>query len=164
MSTTIFILGLIFSGSILYLYLSKQWQKREQEFDKFAYKMQKDFLDSSIPMHTGIDYYKQVESFFKDKGYDLCKHTSFPTDYIAKKDKEVMFIRIQAPQDKQSITAQTLQSFIGQTVLETLDDKEHTIRWTYVCSKMMCDKSAKILLRAYETKVKFERIETTKPK
>jgi len=159
MSNTLFILGLIILGAVVYVYTNKKWKKREKEFDDYAFKMQKEFIENSPAVETGRDYYKTVQDFFTEKGYQLSKHSNYATDFIAKKDKELMFIRIQGPQDKKSITAQSLQNFIGQTVLQVLDDREHTISWTYVCSKMMCDRSAKILINNHESKLKFELIE-----
>lgn len=148
----------------LYYYTSKKINKRESEFNDFAYKMQKDFLENSPTINKGLDYYKIVQDFYTQKGYTLSKHTDYATDFIAKQANEILFIRIQGPEDKKSISAQVLQNFIGQTVLPVLDDKAHTISWAYVCSKMMCDRSAKILLNNYETKLKFELIEAVEPK
>ncbi len=159
MSNFIFILGLGILLFSAYIYTNKKWKKREKEFDDYAYKMQKDFLDNSPALDKGLDYYKLVQDFYTNKGYSLSKHPSFATDFIAKKDKDIMFIRVQGPQDKKDITAQVLQNFVGQTVLQVIDDKEHQVSWVYVCSKMMCDKSAKIYMKSYENKVNFELIE-----
>ena len=158
MSNTLFILGLIFLGVFVYIYTNKKWKQREKAFDAYAYKLQKEFVQSSPAVETGRDYYKTVEDFFTEKGYTLSKQPNYATDLLAKKENEILFIRIQGPQDKKSITAQSLQNFIGQTVLQVLDDKEHSISWSYVCSKMMCDKSAKILINNHESKLKFELI------
>ena len=159
MSNILFILGLTLLAVTLYIYTNKKWKKREKEFNDYAYNLQKEFVNTSPAVQTGLDYYQKVQDYFMEKGYELKKHSSYTTDYIATKEQEILFIRIQGPQDKKSITAQTLQNFIGQTVLQVLDDKEHKISWSYVCSKMMCDKSAKIFLNNYESKVKFELIE-----
>ncbi|MDF1881435.1 hypothetical protein JHD50_09005 [Sulfurimonas sp. MAG313] len=78
---------------------------------------------------------------------------------FSKKSGETLFIRIQAPGIKHDITAQVIQNFVGQTVLPTLDDKSTRVSWHYVCSKMMCDRSAKILIAANETRLKFELVE-----
>jgi len=159
MSNLLFVFGLILLGVIVYVYTNKKWKKREKEFDEYAYKLQKEFVETSPAIETGRDYYKTVQDFFIQKGYELTKHANYVTDFIAKKDKEILFIRIQSPQDKKDITAQVFQHFIGQTVLQVLDDKEHDIKWTYVCSKMMCDKSARVFINSYENKLKFELIE-----
>jgi len=159
MSNFIFLLGFVILFIAVYIYTNKKWSKREKEFDDFAYKMQKDFLDNSPVLDQGLDYYKRVQEFYTDKGYSLSKHPSYPTDFIATKGKDILFIRIQGPQDKKNITAQVLQNFVGQTVLQIIDDKEHNASWVYVCSKMMCDKSAKIYMKSYENKVSFELIE-----
>lgn len=159
MSNFIFILGIVILFIVVYIYINKKWSKREKEFDDFAYKMQKEFLDNSPTLDKGLDYYKHVQDFFTNKGYSLSKHPSFVTDFIAKKGKQIVFIRIQGPQDKKDITAQTLQNFVGQTVFQVIDDKEHDASWIYVCSKMMCDKSAKLYMKSYESKVSFELIE-----
>ena len=145
-------------GGIVYWYVNRNFKKHESKFDEFAYNMQKDFLENSPTLAKGLDYYKLVQDFYTQKGYILSKHPDYPTDYIAKRANEILFVRIQAPADKSSITAQVLQSFIGQTVLQVIDDRSHDISWAYVCSKMMCDRSAKIMISSYETRLKFELI------
>jgi len=164
MSSFSFILVMGVVAYALYYYTRKKVTKREDEFNDFAYKMQKDFLENSPAINKGVDYYKVVQDFYTQKGYTLSKHTDYPTDFIGKQGDEILFIRIQGPENKSAISAQVLQNFIGQTVLPVLDDKAHTISWAYVCSKMMCERSAKILLNSYETRVKFELIEAVEPK
>lgn len=162
MSSFTFIFGLGFLAAFVYWYVNRNFKKHENKFDDFAYKMQKDFLDNSPTIAKGVDYYKIVQDFYTQKGYTLKKHPDYPTDFIAKQDNEILFIRIQAPGDKQAITAQVLQNFIGQTVLQIIDDKSHSVSWAYVCSKMMCERSAKIMISSYETKLKFELIKAQK--
>lgn len=164
MSSFSFILAIGILIFVVYYYTTKKVSKRENEFNDFAYKMQKDFLENSPTLNKGLDYYKIVQDFYTRKGYTLSKHTDYPSDFIAKQANEILFIRIQGPEDKKSVSAQVLQNFIGQTVLPVLDDKAHSITWAYVCSKMMCDRSAKILLNNYETKLKFELIEAVESK
>jgi len=162
MSNTIFILGFFLLGGGVYFYVSTKWKKREKEFNNFAYKMQRDFAESSQSLNTGIDFLTKVKIFYEDQGYTLSKHPDFTSDYIAKKDKEILFIRIQGPENKQSITAQLFQNFVGQTVMYALDNpiyEAYELRWSYVCSKMMCDQSARIYIKKYEDKLKFELIE-----
>jgi len=158
MSSFAFILSFGLLGAIVYWYVNNNYKKHETKFDDFALKMQKDFLENSPAIAQGLDYYKIVQDFYTHKGYTLTKHPDYATDFIAKQDDEILFIRIQSPQDKKAISAQVLQNFIGQTVLQVIDDKSHCVSWAYVCSKMMCERSAKILINSYETKVKFELI------
>ncbi|PHR54624.1 MAG: hypothetical protein COA44_12750 [Arcobacter sp.] len=158
MSSFIFILLFGFIVAAVYWYVNRNFKKHETKFDDFAYKMQKDFLDNSPTLVKGLDYYKIVQDFYTQKGYSLSKHPDYSTDFIAKKENELLFIRIQVPQDKQGLTAQVLQHFIGQTVLQVIDDKSHNVSWAYVASKMLCERSAKILINSYETKLKFELI------
>ena len=162
MSNFTFIFGIGLLGAFVYWYVNRNFKKHETKFDEFAYKMQKDFLESSPVVNEGLDYYKTVQDFYTQKGYTLSKHPDYVTDFVAKQGNEILFIRIQAPQDKKTISAQVLQNFIGQTVLQVIDDKSHSVSWAYVCSKMMCDRSAKILISSYETKLKFELLEGPK--
>jgi len=163
MSSFSFILIIGLMGLGIYYYAKRKVSTKEKEFNDFAMKMQKDFLENSPALHKGVDYQKIVHDFYTSKGYSLSKHSDFTSDLIAKRDNEIVFIRIQGPESKKDITAEVLQHFIGQTVLSILDDKSHTISWIYVCSKMMCDRSAKVLLKKYETKLQFELIEAVEP-
>jgi len=149
----------------MYFYISRKWKKREKEFDNFAYEMQRDFAENSPSLDQGVDFYTSVQSFYEGQGYTLSKHPDFVTDFIAKKEKEILFIRIQSPQNKQSITAQLFQVFVGQTALYTMDNPlydNYTLKWAYVCSKMMCDQSARIYIKKYGDRLKFELIEISK--
>ena len=162
MSNAIFIMLFMLLAAAVYVYTNKRWKKREKEFDDFAYEMQRDFSENTQSLSTGIDFYDRVKTFYEDQGYTLSKHPDFVTDYIGKRDKEILFIRVQGPQDKQSITAQLLQTFIGQTAMYALDNPlyaEYELRWVYVCSKMMCDQSARIYIKKYENRLKFELLE-----
>ncbi len=162
MSNSIFIIALLLLGGALYFYLNYKWKKREQKVNDFAYEMQRDFAASTQTLNKGVDYYKSVQDFYEDRGYTLSKHPDFTTDFIAKKEKSILFIRIQAPHDKQSITAKLFQVFVGQTVLYALDNPlyaAYDLSWTYVCSRMMCDRTARIYMKRYENRLKFELIE-----
>jgi len=158
MSNFLFIFTLLFLGTFVYWYSKRNMKKHENKFDDFAYKMQKDFLENSPSLAKGLNYYKIVQEFYEEKGYTLRKNTDYPTDFIATKTDEILLIRVQGPENKKAITAEVLQNFIGQTVLKVIDDKNHVISWAYVCSKMMCERSAKIMTNAYETRLKFELI------
>jgi hypothetical protein len=91
--------------------------------------------------------------------------TLFLLGVIAKKAQTILFIRVQGPQDKQTIDARSFQSFVGQTVLYSLENplyKAYDLKWVYVCSKMMCDKSAKIYINAHQESLAFEQIDIKK--
>jgi len=161
MSNTIFVLAFVMLSGGMYFYARTKWKKREKEFNDYAYKMQCDFADSTPTLNTEIDFYTTVKTFYEEQGYTLSKHPDFSTDYIAKKDKTILFIRVQGPQNKQSITAQLFQTFVGQTVLYALSNPLYAVyelRWAYVCSKMMCDQSARIYIKKYEERLRFELI------
>lgn len=161
MSNTIFFIVFILLCGGMYLYVSSKWKKREKEFDKFSNEMQREFIVNTPSLKTGIDFYVRVQRFYEAQGYSLNKHPDFPTDYIAKKGKEILFIRIQDPQNTQSITAQLFQTFVGQTVMYAFHNPlyaSYELKWAYVCSKMMCDRTAKIYINKYEDKLKFELI------
>ena len=162
MSNSIFIIALVLLGLGLYYSINRKWKKRENELNDFAFEMQREFAQKTHSLNKGVDFYKEVQNFYENKGYTLSKHPDFPTDFIAKKDKEIRFIRIQSPDNKQSITANLFQTFIGQTVLYAMDNpvyESYELKWSYVCSKMLCDQSARIFIKRYENKVDFELIE-----
>jgi len=162
MSNTIFIIAFFALGTGMYFYANQKWKKRESEFDEFAYKMQRDFNASTPTLDTGIDFYKRVERFYEEQGYTLSKHPDFATDYIGKKEKEILFIRLQTPDNKQDITAKLIQTFVGQTVMYALDNplySSYTLNWAYACSKMMCDQSARIYIKKYEERLRFDLVE-----
>lgn len=162
MSNSIFIIALILVGAGLYISVSRKWKKREAELNNFAYEMQRDFAESTVTINKSVDYYKTVKDFYENQGYTISKHPDFTTDFIAKKDKDILFIRVQSPSERSDITAKSFQTFIGQTVLYAMDNplyEAYEISWAYVCSKMMCDKSARLFINKYENKLKFELIE-----
>jgi len=162
MTNTLFILSFFALGAGIYFYSRQKWQKHESAFNEYAVKMQTDVLVNNTKVNEGIDYMQEVKAFYEDQGYSLSKHPNFSTDFIAKKEKNILFIRVQGLQNKQDITAKLYQEFVGQTVLYALDNplySNYELSWTYVCSKMMCDKSAKIYIKSYEDKLRFELIE-----
>ncbi len=162
MSNSIFIIALMLVGAGLYISVNRKWKKREAELNNFAFEMQRDFAESTVSLKKGIDYYKSVQSFYEQQGYTVSKHPEFATDFIAKKDKNILFIRVQSPTERSDITAKSFQTFIGQTVLYAMDNplyESYELSWAYVCSKMMCDKSARLFINKYENKLKFELIE-----
>lgn len=161
MSNSIFIVAILLIAYGLYYSINRKWKKREKELNSFAYEMQRELQKTDQPVSKGIDYYKRVEEFYKEQGYTVTKHPDFVTDFILKKDKEITFIRIQSPNNNQSVTANTLQGFVGQTVLYALNNPlyaSYELKWSYVCSKMLCDRSAKIFIDKYRDKVNFELI------
>lgn len=162
MSNSIFIIAMLLVGAGLYISVNRKWKKRETELNNFAYEMQRDFAENTVSLNKGVDYYKTVQSFYEQQGYTITKHPDFATDFIAKKDKSILFIRVQSPTERSDITAKVFQTFIGQTVLYAMDNplyENYELSWSYVCSKMMCDKSARIFINKYENKLKFELIE-----
>ncbi len=162
MSNSLFVIAFILLSGAMYLYSIKKWKKREQEFDEFAYEMQRDFAAKTVSINTAIDFYEQVRAFYEEQSYTLTKHPDFSTDFIAKKDKEILFLRVQGPENKEFISAKLFQAFIGQTVMYALNNpvyQAYTLKWAYVCSKMKLDKSARIYINKYKDKLKFELIE-----
>ncbi len=162
MSSSLFILSILFLGFATYYYLNQKWKKRESAINDFAFEIQKELRQSNTVISQGIDYFKQVQMHFEAQGYSLSKHPDFSTDFIAKKDKEIRFIRVQGPQERADITAKVYQTFVGQTVLYALNNPlyaSYELKWSYVCSKMMCDRSAKIYISKYEDRLTFELIE-----
>ena len=162
MSNSIFIIAILLVGVGLYISVSRKWKKRETELNNFAYEMQRDFAENTVSLNKGVDYYKTVQSFYEEQGYSVSKHPDFATDFIAKKDKNILFIRVQSPTERSDISAKVFQTFIGQTVLYAMDNplyESYELSWSYVCSKMMCDKTARIFINKYENKLKFELIE-----
>jgi len=162
MSSSVFIIAMLLLGAGLYISISRKWKKRETELNNFAYEMQRDFAENTVSLKKGVDYYKTVHSFYEEQGYTISKHPDFSTDFIAKKEKSILFIRVQSPMEKSDITAKSFQTFIGQTVLYAMDNplyENYELAWTYVCSKMMCDKSARLFINKYQDKLKFELIE-----
>lgn len=161
MSSTLFVIGVIATGIFIYFYSNRKWQKHENEFNAYAMKMQQEFIEQTPQREAQVDYVKEVEAHYQSQGYSLSKHPDYGTDFIAKKDKTILFIRVQGPQQKQDITAQTFQVFVGQTALYALNNplyNGYTIQWVYVCSKMMLDKSAKVYIKAHEQSLSFEQI------
>jgi len=162
MSSTIFVILFFALSAGLYWYVNKKWSKRQSAVDEFAFEMQREFAVKTEVINKGVDYYKTVQNFYESREYSISKHPDFATDFIAKKEKEVLFIRVQSPHDKKDITASSFQQFVGQSVLDALDNPlydSYTIKWAYVCSKMMCDQSAKIFINKYDERLKFELIE-----
>ncbi len=162
MSNSIFIIAMLLLGTGVYLSISRKWKKRENELNNFAYEMQRDFAENTVSVQKGVDYYKTVQSFYEKQGYTVSKHPDFATDFIAKKEKNILFIRVQSPMEKSDITAKSYQIFIGQTVLYAMDNplyENYALAWAYVCSKMMCDKTARIFINKYQDKLRFELIE-----
>ena len=159
MSNSIFIIIMLLIGFGLYVSVKRKWSKREVELNNFAYEMQRDFAESTVSLNKGVDYYKTVSSFYEQQGYTISKHPDFATDFIAKKNKEILFIRVQSPSEKTDISAKVFQTFIGQTVLYAMDNpiySSYELSWVYVCSKMLCDQSARIFIKKYENRLKFE--------
>ncbi len=149
-------------GLGLYFYINKKWKKRESALHEFTFEMQREFAKKTQSLSSGADYYKNVQAFYEAQGFSTTKHPDFVTDFIAKKAKNIIFIRVQTPDNTQSITANSFQTFIGQTVLYAMDNplyEAYDLQWHYVCSKMMCDQSARIFIKRYEDKLKFELIE-----
>lgn len=164
MSNSIFIIVLIIILYGLYYSINRKWKKRELELNDFAYDMQREFAQKTETLNKGVDYYSDVKVHYESQGYTVSKHPDFPTDFIAKKEKDIFFIRVQSPSDNQDITANRFQVFVGQTVLYALDNPlyaSYTIHWSYVCSKMMCDQSARIFMKRYENRLQFDLIETS---
>jgi len=164
MSNSIFIIAFFLIIYGLYFSINRKWKKRENELSNLAYEMQREFAQKTDSLNKGVDYYANVKAFYEDQGYTISKHPDFATDFIAKKEKDILFIRVQSPSDNQDITANHFQSFVGQTVLYALDNplySPYTIHWSYVCSKMMCDHSARTFMKRYEDRLKFELIEAT---
>ncbi len=162
MSNSIFIIAMLLLGTGVYLSISRKWKKRENELNNFAYEMQRDFAENTVSLQKGVDYYETVQSFYEQQGYTVSKHPDFSTDFIAKKEKNILFIRVQSPMEKSDITAKSYQTFIGQTVLYAMDNplyENYELSWAYVCSKMMCDKTARIFINKYQNKLTFELIE-----
>ncbi len=162
MSSFLFLLSILVLGYATYYYLNQKWKKRESAINDFAFEIQRELRQSNTEISQGVDYFKQVQNHFEDLGYTLTKHPDFSTDFIAKKDKEICFIRIQGPQERSDITAKVYQNFVGQTVLYALDNPlyaSYALKWRYVCSKMMCDRSAKIYMKKYEERLAFDLIE-----
>ncbi len=162
MSSTLFVILFFILIAGLYFYVNKKWSKRQADVNDFAFEMQREFATKTETLNEGVNYYKTVQNFYESREYTLNKHPDFPTDFIAKKDKEILFIRVQSPQDNRDITAKAFHEFVGQSVLYALDNplyQSYTIKWAYVCSKMMCDKSAKIFINKYDERLKFELIE-----
>lgn len=162
MSNSIFVMTLLLIGLGLYFAINKKWKKREAELNSFAYEMQREFAQKTQSVNSGVNYYKKVQEVYEGQGYTVSKHPDYATDFIAKKAKDIVFIRVQAPGDNQSITAKLFQTFIGQTVLYAMDNPlygAYTLQWHYVCSKMMCDQSARIFIKGHEERLKFELIE-----
>lgn len=161
MSNSIFIIVMLLIGFGLYISVKRKWSKREDELNSFAYEMQRDFAETTVSLNKGVDYYKTVSSFYEQLGYTVSKHPDFATDFIAKRNKEIIFIRVQSPSEKSDITAKVFQTFIGQTVLYAMDNplySSYQLSWVYVCSKMFCDQSAKIFIKKYENRLNFELI------
>jgi len=162
MSNSIFIVAMLLIGFGLYFSISRKWKKREEKINSFAYDIQRELQKTDQCVTKGIDYYKLVQEFYTQQGYTISKHPDFVTDFILKKEKEITFVRIQSPGDHQSITAKSFQTFVGQTVLYALDNPlyaSYALKWSYVCSKMMCDQSAKIFISKHEDKLRFELID-----
>ena len=162
MSSTLFVILFFALVGGLYFYINKKWSKRQNEVNEFAFEMQRDFAVQTETISKSVNYYKTVQDVYEAKGYLVSKHPDFTTDFMAKKDKEILFIRVQTPQVKQDITAKSFQEFMGQSVLYALDNplyEAYTIKWAYVCSKMMCDQSAKIFMSKYKERLAFELIE-----
>lgn len=164
MSNSIFIIALAIIVYGLYYSINRKWKKRENELNDFAYDLQREFAQKTESLNTGVDYYTNVKAFYQDQGYTISKHPDFATDFIAKKAKDIIFIRVQSPNETQNVNANVFQTFVGQTVLYALDNPlyaSYTLHWSYVCSKMMCDQSARIFMKRYENKLKFELIEAS---
>lgn len=162
MSSTLFVILFFALVGGLYFYLNKKWSKRQAEVDEFAFEMQKEFVVQTETVSKNVNYYKTVQDFYEAKGYSVSKHPDFTTDFMAKKEKEILFIRVQSPQNNKDITAKVFQEFVGQSVLYVLDNPlydSYTIKWDYVCSKMMCDQSARIFMSKYKERLAFELIE-----
>jgi len=153
--------GLFFG---LYLYVTKKWEKRQHEVSDFAFEMQKEFSQDTNTLTKAVDFYNVVINHYEKEKYTISKHPDFPTDFIAKKDKDILFIRVQNPNDNADITARVLQGFVGQTVIPALNNalySSYNLKWAFVCSKMMCDQSAKIFIKNSQDRVKFELIEVS---
>lgn len=164
MSNSIFFIALAIIIYGLYYSINRKWKKRERELNDFAYDMQREFAQKTDSLNKSVDYYAHVKSFYEDQGYTMTKHPDFATDFIAKKEKEIVFIRVQSPNETHNINANAFQTFVGQTVLYALDNPlyaSYTIHWSYVCSKMMCDQSARIFIKRYESRLNFELIEAS---
>ena len=162
MSSSIFIIALAIIVYGLYYSINRKWKKRENELNVFAYDMQREFAQKTNSLNKSVDYYGNVKRFYEEQGYTISKHPDFATDFIAKKAKDILFIRVQAPGETQNISANSFQTFVGQTVLYAMDNpiySAYTIHWSYVCSKMMCDQSARIFMKRYENRLNFELIE-----
>ncbi len=162
MSSTLFVILFFALCGGLYFYINKKWSKRQQEVNEFAFEMQREFTIETKSVSKNVNYYKTVQDFYEAKGYSVSKHPDFTTDFIAKKDKEILFIRVQSPQNNQDITAKSIQGFIGQSVFDALDNplyESYSIKWEYVCSKMMCEQSARIFINKHKERLNFELIE-----
>jgi len=162
MSSTLFVILFFALCGGLYFYINKKWSKRQEEVNEFAFEMQRDLVVQTESVSKSVNYYTTVQEFYEAKGYSVSKHPDFATDFMAKKEKEILFIRVQNPQNNQDITAKTIQEFVGQSVLYVLDNplyEAYTIKWNYVCSKMMCDQSARIFMSKYKERLAFELIE-----
>lgn len=162
MSNSIFVMMLALLGLGLYFYINNKWKKRESALNEFAFEMQREFAKKTQSVSSGTDYFKKVQAFYEAQGFNVSKHPDFVSDFIAKKAKDIIFIRVQTPDNTQGISANSFQTFIGQTVLYAMDNPlygAYNLHWHYVCSKMMCDQSARIFIKRYENKLKFELIE-----
>ena len=162
MSNSFFIILFFALGGGLYFYVNKKWSKRQAEVDEFAYEMQQEFAVATPTLSKNINYYKTVQDFYENKSYSVSKHPDFTSDFIAKKGKEILFIRVQTPQQKQDITALSFQNFVGQSVLYALENplyEAYTLKWTYVSSKVMIEQSARIFINKYKERLAFELIE-----
>jgi hypothetical protein len=162
MSSVLFVVLFFALVGGLYFYINKKWSKRQTEVNEFAFEMQRELRVNTETISKSVNYYKTVQDFYEAKGYSVSKHPDFTTDFMAKKEKEILFIRIQSPQDKQDITAKSFQGFVGQSVLYALDNplyESYTIKWDYVCSKMLCDQSVRIFMNKYKERLGFELIE-----
>jgi len=162
MSSTLFVILFFALAGGLYFYINKKWSKRQAEVNEFAYEMQRELIVNTETVNKSVNYFKTVQDFYEAKGYSVSKHPDFATDFMAKREREILFIRVQSPQNSQDITAKLFQEFVGQSVLYALDNplyEAYTIKWAYVCSKMMCDQSARIFMSKYKERLAFELIE-----
>ena len=162
MSNFAFIILSIGLAYALYWYVSKKWNKRQDELNDFVYEMQRDFSDTTVTLNKTVDYFEAVKKIYEKENYSVSKSPMFPNDFIAKKDKDILFIRVQGLNENSDITAKSFQNFVGQTVLYALSNplyESYNLKWSYVCSKMMCDQSARIFIKSYEDRLKFELIE-----